>query len=54
MWDIVLEGKDWQIILAIVFAVLVPFFIRQAFKDAKEARDYQNYKKRIPHRTTRT
>ncbi len=54
MWDIVLEEKNWQIILAIVLVVLVPFFIHQAFKDAKEVRDYQDYKKRILHRMTRT
>ncbi len=50
MWDIVLEGKDWQIFLAIIFAVMVPFFIRQAYKDAKEVRDNQDYQNRTRDR----
>ena len=48
MWDIVLEEKNWQIILAIIFVVMVPFFICQAYKDAER---YRRYKYRILHGT---
>ncbi len=54
MWDIILEEQTWRNIFAIILVALIPFFVRQAFKDAKEAKDCHNYKKRILHRMTRT